>query len=355
MPLIVESSAMSLSHLDQDSRHELDRKVSPPIEWMPSLRCWCVFDASTITSILKSTDFVEPDFTELHSEVGRKVGIDCSALVHILHYISTANEGERHAEIRRDTARVIAANADAAKQHTARAVHEILIRSCRPGARVDLVQEIVQPVCDALFEALLGIRPPKEVGGVSTSQIFDLYLGLKRRKELNAKTRRKFEWFAAQKDKLRITPEYAAALSTLGYDSIVGTLGCSLLHVLRESEGKRLCALSFPKALLKTGVPYIERFAGKDCTIGSAVIRKGDRLRLYLDAGEKECRRGEEPPIFGRGRHSCLGEDLSTWLWRTLTAELGQLPLTCTIESTTRRKPDWVFNYYSSIAVWLDA
>ncbi len=133
---------MSLSHLDQDSRHEPDRKVSPPIEWMPSLRCWCVFDASIITSILKSTDFVEPDFTELHSEVGRKVGIDCSALVHVLHYISTANEGERHAEIRRDTARVIAANADAAKQHTARAVHEIrafdLLCNCRPAREVPL-------------------------------------------------------------------------------------------------------------------------------------------------------------------------------------------------------------------------
>jgi hypothetical protein len=38
-------------------------------------------------------------------------------------------------------------------------------------------------------------------------------------------------------------------------------------------------------------------------------------------------------------------------LWGTLTETFSRLPLCCTIESETRRKPDWVFTYYSSIVV----
>jgi len=52
---------------------------------------------------------------------------------------------------------------------------------------------------------------------------------------------------------------------------------------------------------------------------------------------------------FGRGRHSCLGEDLSNWLWRTLTVELARLPLYCTIESEVRGSRNGFFNYHSNI------
>jgi cytochrome P450 len=336
---------MALPRLDHDPRKER----AAPIEWVASLGCWCVFDAKTIVAVLKSTDFAAADFVELHQKLERRVGIDCSAMIQVLRHTAIANEGESHAKIRKDLARVLTADAATTKEHTIGVAHEVVTKSCRPGASTDLAQDVVQPVCDAVFDSLLGVATPgRAEGGVSASQTFDLYLGLNRRKQTNAKVGAMLRGFSAAQEKLKTSPEYAVALSMLGYDSIVGSLGCSLLHVLREGAGKRLCDLSFPRLLPATAVPYIERFAAKDCSLSGTSFRKGDRVRLYLDADSAA---GEVRPYFGRGRHSCLGEELSIWLWRTLTIELGRLPLAWTIESATRRQPDWVFVYYSNIVV----
>jgi cytochrome P450 len=340
---------MSLPQLDHDPRERRGDEALPAVEWVPSLGCWCVFEAKTIAAILKSTDFSTADFVELHQTLERRVGIDCSAMIQVLGHTAIANEGECHAKIRKDMARVLTADAATTKQHTSGVVQQVIAKTCQPGASTDLARDVVRPVCDVLFESLLGVTAPgRAEDGVSASQTFDLYLGLNRRKQTNAKVGAMLRGFSAAQENLKTTPEYAVALSMLGYDSIVGSLGCSLLHVLREGAGKRLCDLSFPRVLPATGVPYIERFAAKDCTLCGARVRKGDRVRLYLDARSVA---EEERPYFGKGRHSCLGEELTTWLWRTLTAELAKLPLTWTIESVVRRKPDWVFVYYSSIVV----
>jgi cytochrome P450 len=343
---------MSMPRLEYDPRDVGEHKDLPPIEWVPSLGCWCVFAAEEIAFVLKSPDFVVADFTSLHQKLAQKVGIDCSAAVEALEHIAIAHEGERHARIRKDTARILNADVALTKQNTAAAANEIVNKTCRPGSNVDLVRDIVRPVCDVMFANILGVgsvaRPD---AGVSASQIFDIYLGLNRRAKINAEASNMLEAFTSAQGELKTSPGYALGLTMLGYDSIVGSLGSSLLHVLRqEGAGKRLCDLSFPPALPATGVPYIERFAKQDCTLKGAAIRKGDRVRLYLDDGSVD---GARRPFFGKGRHSCLGEELSTWLWRTLTAELGKLPLSWTIEKTERRKPDWVFVYYSSILVRL--
>ena len=102
-------------------------------------------------------------------------------------------------------------------------------------------------------------------------------------------------------------------------------------------------------------MPYVERFAAADCRLGDADIKKGDRIRLYLDPGAQRNPANAGECNFGKGRHSCIGEDLSTWLWGTLTETFSRLPLLFNIESEARRKPDWVFTYYSSIVVHFHA
>jgi cytochrome P450 len=339
---------MSLPQLEHDPReHRRHRVSSPALEWVPSLGCWCVFDAKAINVILKSTDFAAADFVELHRGLERRVGIDCSTLIRVLQHTPTANEGKRHAETRKELAQTIAKQLASTKELTAKVTQDLVAKVCVAGAQVDLVSELVQPICDATFSGLLGVTCPKPKTGPSGSQIFDFYLGLRRRRELNANATELMQHLCAQQENLSTTPDYAIALSNLGHDSIVGSLGCSLLNVLLKGAGARLCDLSFPAAMPATGVPYIERFAVKDCVIEDAEVREGDRMRLYLDARTS----GEERPYFGKGRHSCLGEELSKWMWRTLTAELAKMPLAYTLEGVTRRKPDWVFTFYSSILV----
>ena len=130
---------------------------------------------------------------------------------------------------------------------------------------MDLVREIIRPVCDKLFEHLLGVGVPSD-DGISASQIFDLYLSLNRRKEIVAKAGAMLETYTEAQDSLNTAPGYATSLRMLGYDLIAGSLAGSLLHELKNAQGKRLCDISYPQNLPKTGVPYIERFASADCT-----------------------------------------------------------------------------------------
>ena len=340
---------MSLPRLGHDPREGRDANVSPAIEWIPTLGCWCVFETKVITAILKSTDFVAADFTEWHRSLS-KIGIDCSSVIEILDYVAIANEGNHHAEIRRNMARVIAAKATSCKEAAGLKVTELVPSLCREGTSVDLMREIIRPVCDTLFEHLLGVGVPSD-DGISASQIFDLYLSLNRRKEIVSKAGAMLETYTAAQDCLNTAPGYATSLRMLGYDSIAGSLAGSLLHELTNAQGKRLCDVAYPKTLPKTGVPYIERIAAADCTIGDGAIKQGDRIRLYLDPGTQQNHANNGECYFGRGRHSCLGEDLSTWLWGALSDAFGRLPLRFTIETAERRKPDWVFTYYSTMVV----
>jgi hypothetical protein len=86
---------MSLPLLGHDPRQQPGRPVSATIEWVPSLSCWCAFGPSTISAILKSSDFVVPDYAEVHRMLEQRVGIDCSALIRIFELSPTSNEGAR--------------------------------------------------------------------------------------------------------------------------------------------------------------------------------------------------------------------------------------------------------------------
>ena len=344
---------MSLPSLSYDPRAGRDAKSSRAIEWIPALGCWCAFEAGAITAIFKSTNFIAPDFADWHRSLGR-MGIDCSSVIEILSYVATANEGKRHAEIRKNMARVIAAKGKSAKEAAERKLGELAQKCLRADKSVDLVRELVRPVCDTLFESMLGV-PLQPDDGISASQIFDLYLSLNRRKKIVAKAGAMLKTYTMAQDRLATAPGYATALKILGYDSLVGSLGGSILHVLKNAPGERLCDIAYPQTLPQTGVPYVERFAAADCRLGDADIKKGDRIRLYLDPGAQRDPANAGECNFGRGRHSCIGEDLSSWLWGTLTETFSRLPLRFNIESEARRKPDWVFTYYSSIVVHFHA
>ena len=110
-PVLRPGVSMSLPRLSYDPREGRDAKSSPAIEWISALGCWCAFETDAITAILKSDDFIAADFAEWHRSLGR-MGIDCSSVIEILDHVATANEGKRHAEIRKNTARIIAAKGE---------------------------------------------------------------------------------------------------------------------------------------------------------------------------------------------------------------------------------------------------
>jgi cytochrome P450 len=326
------------------------------MEWVSSLGCWCVYDVASITAILKSANFSVVNYVDVYRSFEQRIGMDSSTLIRALCHIPLANEGKAHAELRRDLARLIRTELSDAKQHLATLIPATLVKVCREGSSADLVQDIVRPVADAFFAYLLGVDlPVRAESEISVSQIFDRSLSLNRRKAISKQADEIRATFGAATDRLKTSPDYALALTIIGHDSIVASLGRSLLHVLKDRPGTRLCDIAFPTFMPATGVPYTERIADSDCSVGNIDLRAGDRIRLYLDVSSPEGQTSEVRPFFGRGRHSCLGEEISIWLWQTLTTELSRFPLKCSVETARRRERDYVFVYYSNIAVQFHA
>jgi cytochrome P450 len=341
-----------LLKLQHDSQKENSYRSFAPMEWSEGLGVWCVYDPGLIISVLKSPDFAVVDYAEAYAQLERRTGQDWADLIHALHNIPLANEGERHSELRRDFAKIIRARSDATKLVVEDLVSEIVPAVFRDGRSTELVQELLRPILDALFSELIGVPAPKtNSGGPSASQIFDRFLGLNRRKAVQSEVSRLSKELTENTSEPKISVDYAVAFMILGHDALLGALGSSLLALLREGTGLRLCDLSYPDSLPQTGVPYLERIARTDSAIHGISFRPGDRVRLFLEACPARGHSTDETPFFGKGRHLCLGKELSQWLWRTLTHSLAKVPHRVRVEEARLRSRDFVFSVYESIRV----
>lgn len=331
---------------------EKDRayRAFAPIEWSEDLRSWCVFDSKFIVEILKSPDFVVVDYAAEYRKLDQRTGIGWTDLVHVLSNIPLAAEGSRHAELRREFARLIHARGTVTKAAVSQTLKHLIPLVFRAGAKADLVADLVRPLNDVFFSELIGAPIPSLAPAkASPSQIFDRFLSLNRRKKLRDEVARVSKCLAEAE--LATTANYATAFLAVGHDSVLGTLGSSLVAVLQHKGDTRLCDLDYPRSLPRTGVPYIERFATKPFVFANVDVEPGDRLRLFLDACPARDSNGEQAVFFGKGRHVCLGKEPSEWLWRAVTEELAKIPLRVRLIEARLRRNDFVFSVYESIKV----
>ena len=323
-----------------------------PIEWSEDLRSWCVFDPDIMIAVMKSDDFVVTDYAAGYAKLEQRSGTDWSGLIEAFQFIPLAHEGERHAELRRYFAQLITERSTSAKT----AVEEFLTKAVplvfRARQNAELVQELLRPATDVLFGQLIGAPVPDVAADrPSVSQLFDRSLGLNRRKRLQSSIARLSKTLAKESG-LTISTEYAAALIILGHNSFLSSIGASLVAVLEEGTAeRRLCDLTYSDILPRTGVPYVERVARKDCAISGLNVSTGDRVRLFVDACPARGSAASEAPFFGKGRHLCLGKDLSQFAWRILIQELARVPFRVRIIATRVRPNDYVFNMYERIEV----
>jgi cytochrome P450 len=339
--------------LHHDSQKGASYRGFAPIQWSESLQSWCVFDADFMIAIMKSQDFVVVDYAAEYGRLAQRTRIDWQCLVDVLHSIPLTSEGTHHTQLRRDFAQLISARSAAAKAAVAEFADKSIPLLFRNRQRSELVDDLIEPVTDLLFGILLGVPVPEvSLKGPSVSQIFDRSLSLNRRIQLQDALRHLSKSLADKTNDLTTSIEYATALLVVGHDSLLGSLGASLVALLEEqAEGARLCDISYPATLPRTGVPYVERVAKRDCTARGTEFRAGDRIRLFLDACPARGTSSNEAPYFGKGRHLCLGMDLTQWVWRTLTHSLAPLPFRLRIIETRLRENDYVFNVYDRIEV----
>ena len=181
-------------------------------------------------------------------------------------------------------ARVIAAKGKSAKEAADRKLGELAQKWLREDKSVDLVREFIRPVCDTLFETLLGVPLQPGRRHLRLSDLRSLP-----ESEPTQEDRRE-GWRDAQDlyDGAR-PPEYRTRLrhrsKDLGLRFPRGFARGSILHVLKNAPGERLCDIAYPQTLPQTGVPYVERFAAADCRLGDADIKKATAFVFILIPG----------------------------------------------------------------------
>jgi hypothetical protein len=222
---------------------------------------------------------------------------------------------------------------------------------------LEIVSQILEPLILSVTETLTDIPLAIAAGCRTVSTIFDKSIGPRKRRRIDAELG---QMRAAIVCKLGASTTEDAiglrlALSILGRDTLLGTLGESLYSVLHDNQGHRLNEIAYPQIPPETGVPYIERIAVKSLCEQQTQFNAGDRLRIYLQAFAYSGSSVHQPKIFGVGNHLCLGKALSLALWNGITSSLSRIPLYADVVSHDLRKDDYVFLCPSHLLVRLHA
>lgn len=316
-----------------------------PYRYDEQLKALCVYDKDLISAVFRSEDFRTNAFADHYRAISERTGLDLEASIDALDHIPFSTEGEEHRRRRSEMMKVVAADS---REHMAAMenfVGELVGRLFVAGSEVELVSQLARPVFHELFSRWLKVDEREFAGDTNISQVFDGAMSLNRRKTVNRHLHDLTCAFAERRDSIPTTPQFAVALNVLGNDALMGTLILSTWHLLEQNPGARLSDIDFPPNLPATSVPFIERIANRDMTIGGMQVAKDQKVRLMIDATSQQMAGEEADLFFGKGRHLCIGKPMTLIIWRSFAKAVTALPLRFTLGEMRLRGGDYAFNF----------
>jgi cytochrome P450 len=312
----------------------------PGIWYSDEIRRWIVVSPSLIRQIMGNRALSVPSY--IAGTLGSRLGHDFGQLDKIVGYLPLAFEGERHKVLRADFARAISRNTPSALAAFVRKLDERL-DECLGRGKFCLVSDVLAPVLRAMQGELIGIDIPDDVAIEDIPQMFDDVISGRRRLSIQETTVKLQQ--ASQLPSLEET-YFASAILSLSANTLMGSLARSCIAQLKAASKKQLCDIEWSEEFSHTALALVEKKAVMDVVIGDAEIKKGDRLRLILDAAGYE-QGGDEPVYsdlyFAVGLHRCVGMSLSRQCWSLLTTRLSQERLVLKVLDVDHRQGDYVF------------
>jgi cytochrome P450 len=319
-------------------------------------KAWIITEPQTCERLLASPDTRPASYSHDFLMLEKRLGVDFSNVLLALMHVPMCLHDEQHRNARRRVAEHLAAHRCDLSNCIMKNL-ELHLRPFRHEGELEIVSQILEPLILSVTEPLTDIPPAVAAGCRTVSTIFDKSIGPRKRQRIDAELG---QMRAAIIRKLGASAADDAiglrlALSILGRDTLLGTLGESLYSVLHGNQGCRLNEIVYPEIPPETGVPYIERIAVKSLYEQQTQFNPGDRLRIYLQAFAYSASSVHHPKIFGVGSHLCLGKAMSLALWNGITSSLSAIPLYADVVSHDLRKDDFVFLCPSHLMVRLHA
>jgi cytochrome P450 len=317
--------------------------------WSDECARWICISPEIIKVILNNPNF----FVITHNveKLAVRFNIDISHLAKVIQQLPVTQNGMRHKELRKRFALVLASRSTVVlaffeKEFANRLHHLIASKN-----EFDLSKDLLKPLVQESSLLLSDIAWLKNNKLDKLSTIFDETLSLKNRMELNQSVGEILEELKVNLDEEECYSRIA--MFALGNDSILGTISESLVSVFLRNTETVSSNISWGNQIPATGVPVIERMAEIDIDIHGNKIKKGQRVRLYLDsAGYIETSYPSYSSIyFGSGSHTCLGMSIGTKIWTMVTDVFRRVDKKIEITQLIYRKNDNVFTIYDEINV----
>jgi cytochrome P450 len=323
----------------------------PGIRYSDELRRWLVTSPALMREVLYDDNFVVPgmDFTQLTQHLN----IDLSAVIGVVDWAPLVHEGEKHKYRREQLARLIArSTAPALEAISAELGRRLQAASALPSRQpFCLYSTIVRPVMITgllrLAELDLGLDLPYE----TMPQMLDQALPVSKRKKINALMVKLLAMMPAElsHDEIHVR----AVIVALGVNTLLGSLGLSLVHTMEQNLGKLLSEMTWPADLPRTAVPHVERRALEDRELGGITVKAGEIVRVYLEAAglsaDGACSYSDV--FFALGSHKCVGLNFSRQTWTRFVAGFSSIHRSMKFIEVHEREQDYLFNYPDRIMV----
>lgn len=295
--------------------------------------------SSEPAEILRAPDLDVVPYAHRITTLADRLGIDLSATISVLNVIPLCQQRPTHPDLRRNMAALIAGRSEALKAQIPTIAATRLSPLTRPG-RVDVVAEVIEPMVSDVLSALIGVRLDMAQSS-HISRVFSQVMGVAKRRRLEEELvalRNTMQGAFPQADQLEL--DLKLSLAILGRDALAGTFGCSLHAMCTATPGRAFRDIDWPDLPPRTGVPYIDRVALRDVTVGGVPLDKGNAVRAALSEYETSADPKAGLAFFGAGAHLCLGRALSLDLWRAMTAVLRTCPLVPQLVVYSLRRDD---------------
>lgn len=303
------------------------------VSWNSALGAWVVLSSETAGDILRSSDvLVYERRKELHEFAAEK-GVRIDSIQHALAYAPLANNGAAHKTTRRQFSAMLQPRVSEAVMAFRKVSDDRLTEICGKDATIDMFDSLILPAMNAAIGGLGGSQIDSgSFKLASPSQIFGVG-----QKMSGPRLRSLEEQVSAAHSQANYSPS-AIAMTLFAGDPTLGSLGETLIEQLERNRGATLADIEWAPKMTRTSLPFAERQAARDFECGGALIRKGDRIAVYLGAF------GSDGSLhYGAGAHKCLGKALAEQLWNELRASLSGRPGRMELLSVAYREADFAF------------
>lgn len=312
------------------------------MRWSQTLQRWCVFSPDLIRAVMRDRRFAVPsyDLSVLEDRLGIALPLTKAAM----RGLPLTNEGEVHKTQRAEFARTLARRSDAAIAAFGAALSARLqaVADLPHSTSFCLVADVMRPASRALIAALADLHLDDACNLEMLPQSFDDSISVRRRLDIES---------LLQKISGK-APHDEALLMGLGTimvsaNTLLGSLVRSVVDQIERNPVMRLDAIAWPADLPCTSLSLVEKVCVESASVGGTAFERGDRLRLYIEAGGVDLHGNSVPSdlFFAVGPHRCIGMSLSVASWRCTTRLLSSMQGRWQILSSATRPFDRVFHF----------